>query len=130
MKLSSINKKIIRCLILEDDYYPACELEKFISRRGNGYMIIGRFECSSQLKEHFEKGGKADLIISDVSLADGNVMEVFEKYHISTPVIFVSAQDKDAESGTRFNMVGFITKPVTEESISECINHFEANYIV
>ncbi|MDE6409751.1 MAG: response regulator [Muribaculaceae bacterium] len=100
------NGKRIRCVILEDDYYPAIEVESIVRKSYPEYEILNRFENGAQLADFIQKEN-ADLIISDVILADGSVLDVFREHEIKTPVIFISAQEKHREEGRRFNMIGY-----------------------
>lgn len=115
----------IQCLILEGDYYPSKTIERVVRSRDHAYHIAGIFENKSDLERYVTANPSVDLIISDTRLADGSVMDVFERYDIRTPVIFISDMDQDINRGKMFNMVGFIPKPATEIQLARTMDIFE-----
>lgn len=70
-------------------------------------------ESVAWLKDH----PQPDLILMDIQLADGLSFEIFDRVHVTCPVIFTTAYDEYALKAFKVNSIDYVLKPVDEEGL-------------
>lgn len=106
-------------LVIEDDLSFARILVEMIRRKGHRVVAAGDGESGLQLARHYLPTG----ILLDVMLPGMDGWTVIERLKGDNatrqiPVHFISATD-DAARGRELGAVGFLTKPVSREAITE-----------
>jgi len=71
--------------------------------------------------EYFSTLPQADLIFSDVQLEDGLSFEIFNRFPINIPVIFITGYDQFMMNAFEYNGIDYLLKPVNEEDLRKAI---------
>lgn len=118
-----VNKENIECLILEDEYYTAFEIRRLLCAYNPAYTVAATLESCKEFTEFIDRGQNVDLIVSNINLADGMVLEPLSSMKRPIPVILTCAEyPQDFKMP---NLVGCIYKPVTGELLYKCLETFE-----
>lgn len=120
-----MENKAINWVLLEDEYYTAVELRRVITADFPEYHNIATFERCCEFREFIDSGHKADLIISNVDLADGPVFSVFNKIKIEIPVILTTSYDDTSRNLLPGNIVHILPRPVSIEDLRGALRRFE-----
>lgn len=117
-------KKEISYLILEDEFFCAAALERFIASERPNYHLVGMCDSVQDSKEMLSKSG-IDLIFSDICLCDGLATEAFRATGCSKPVVFVTGYEKMLEETRGLNVVECLLKPLSMVEVGATLEKFE-----
>jgi two-component system LytT family response regulator len=112
----------MRIVIIEDEPLASERLQLLLQQYGGPTQIAALLESVDEAVKWFSSGQPADLILSDIQLADGSAFEIFRKIKISHPVIFTTAFDKYALDAFKLLSIDYLLKPVTLEALSASLN--------
>lgn len=91
----------------------------------NNYNIIVKTTISDS-KEYLINNSKVDLVILDITLPDGNGLELFENTieNLKIPTIFLTAKDEedDIVKGLNVGAEDYITKPFSTKELLARVN--------
>jgi len=114
----------MKILIIEDENLLANELKKTLQRICLDCEILGVIKSVEQGKDWFSKNITADLIISDIQLADGSSFELFKYANTSIPIIFTTAYDDYAIRAFKLNSLDYLLKPIEDEALDAAIKKY------
>ena len=120
---------ITRYILIEDEPFACEEIVRMMTKLRPCYVMVGQAESVEQAVRLIG-GTEADLIISDISLADGLCFEIFEQIETDLPVIFTTAYDEYAIKAFRVNGIDYLLKPVDEDELTRALCKFERNAAV
>ena len=83
-------------LIIEDEMSSAQRLVKMINAILPDAIVINILPSVEASLDWLQNNPQADLIITDIHLADGLSFEIFQHIVVTVPVIFTTAFDKYA----------------------------------
>lgn len=115
----------MKILIIEDEPVSALRLARLLKEIVPDAEIEVPVTSIAECIKYFDEGGKPDLIFSDIRIADGLSFEGLLHAPDSVPVIFTSAYEEYALKAFEANGIGYIMKPVTEQSLAEAMKKFE-----
>ena len=112
-------------LIVEDEQRAANRIERLLNDIDPNHRILAKLES---VKEGIDwlKSNQADLIISDIQLADGMSFEIYETIHPNCPIIFTTAYDHYAIEAFETNGIDYLLKPVEQERLEKALNKLAA----
>lgn len=116
-------KDKIECLILEDEYYTAFEIRRLLYAYDSSFFVPAVLESCTDFKRYIERARKPDLIISDVDLADGSVLNSLRSLTWPIPVILLGTV-KNINAVPFPNLIGWIYKPITGESLYKYLDFY------
>ncbi len=99
-------------LILEDEYPAAERLQRQLLQAAPEAQVLAVLDSVAGALTWLDNNPAPDLILSDIQLADGLSLEVFEQAVVRSPVIFTTAYDAYAIRAFRANSVDYLLKPV------------------
>jgi two-component system, LytTR family, response regulator len=99
-------------LILEDEYPAAERLQRQLLQAAPEARVLAVLDSVAGALQWLDTNPAPDLILSDIQLADGLSLEVFEQAVVRSPVIFTTAYDAYAIQAFRANSVDYLLKPV------------------
>lgn len=117
-----------RYIIIEDEKFAFDELQRMLLILRSDYELAG-WAQSVEEAVSLIRNNRADLIITDIRLADGLCFEAFEQCMTDTPVIFTTAYDEFALKAFKMNSIDYLLKPVDEELLSGALDKFERNQL-
>lgn len=111
-------KRVVeRLLIVEDEPLIAFDNERFLG--DEGYVVVGTFDCVADAVALIESGASIDLVLSDISLADGSGLDVARAARqASINVLFVTG-DCPPEGATLAH--GWLAKPYDQRRLAQAI---------
>jgi len=121
--------KILKCIIVDDEYPSREELKYFINNYSN-IEIIKEFDDSLTALKFIEKN-KVDLIFLDINMPNldgiclGKIINKFEEKPI---IVFITAYKEYAIDAFEIEAVDYILKPYSEERIINAIKRIEKSY--
>lgn len=101
----------MKILLVEDDTALRLALEELLLREG--YQVIKAENAASARKG---LGGEIDLVMLDVTLPDGNGVELCRQWRqegVQTPILFLTAKDEELDIVRGLDAGGndYVTKP-------------------
>ncbi|UYZ63527.1 LytR/AlgR family response regulator transcription factor [Hymenobacter weizhouensis] len=99
-------------LLLEDEYPAAERLQRVLRQAAPDAQVAAVLDSVAGALQWLEQNPAPDLILSDIQLADGLSLEVFEQTVVRSPVIFTTAYDAYAIRAFKANSVDYLLKPV------------------
>lgn len=115
-------RRIVNLLLVEDEPLVAFDSEHFL--RDSGYAIIATVDRVADALGIIGGEQEIDLVLADLSLADGSGMDVARAAHgAGVPVMFVTGSCPD---GGREVAVGCLSKPYAQRDLLAAISAIEA----
>ena len=110
-------------LIIEDQALAADHLEKMLLQVVPDCRILAK---PGSVKEsvNWLMQYTADLIFLDIQLSDGLSFSIFDRVHVSTPVIFTTAYDQYAIQAFQLNSISYLLKPIRKRDLEESLNKY------
>lgn len=99
-------------LLLEDEYPAAERLQRLLRQAAPDAQVLAVLDSVAGALQWLDANPAPDLILSDIQLADGLSLEVFEQTVVRSPVIFTTAYDAYAIRAFKANSVDYLLKPV------------------
>ena len=99
-------------LLLEDEYPAAERLQRLLLQAAPEAQVAAVLDSVASTLQWLATNPAPDLILSDIQLADGLSLEVFEQTVVRSPVIFTTAYDAYAIRAFKANSVDYLLKPV------------------
>ena len=99
-------------LLLEDEYPAAERLQRLLAQAAPEARVLAVLDTVSAALTWLAAHPPPDLILSDIHLADGLSLEIWEQAVVPSPVIFTTAYDAYAIRAFRANSVDYLLKPV------------------
>src|ERR1043165_5966671 len=101
----------MKVVIFEDEMHNAERLTQLLKKADPAIEVIAVLaSVTDGLKWITQPNNKADLIMMDIQLSDGNCFELFKRTQINTPVIFTTAYDNFALQAFKVNSVDYLMK--------------------
>ena len=111
----------MKILIIEDEARAASHLERMLKKVAPRMEVIARIETVRDAVEFLSHNYSAELIFSDVQLADGLCFEIYKQVEVTCPIIFTTAYDHYAMEAFKTNRIDYLLKPIDEESLEKAI---------
>ncbi|GAB2792953.1 DNA-binding LytR/AlgR family response regulator [Hymenobacter luteus] len=99
-------------LLLEDEYPAAERLQRLLRQAAPEAHVLAVLDSVSSAVQWLGPNPAPDLILSDIQLADGLSLDVFDQLVVRSPVIFTTAYDAYAIRAFKANSVDYLLKPV------------------
>lgn len=121
--------KILRCIVVDDEYPSREELKYFIKNYSN-IEVIKEFGDSLAALKFIEKN-RVELIFLDINMPnlDGICLgKIVNKFQEKPIIVFITAYKEYAIEAFEIEAVDYILKPYSEERIINTIKRIEKNY--
>lgn len=116
----------MRILIIEDEPLVARDLENLLRRIEPGAKIETVLSSVESSKKWFADNPPPDLIVSDIQLSDGISFDIFEKIHLTCPIIFTTAYDDYAIRAFKLNSIDYLLKPVDGVELTAALSKYRS----
>lgn len=116
----------MRFVILEDEAPARRLLTKLVSELSPGSEVVAAMDSVEAGREFFGESHEVDVVLSDIRLADGNALTLFESGLVDAPVIFVTAYDTWLEQAFRYLSIDYLLKPVDKEAFRHALAKVES----
>jgi len=121
-----LNKEMhmIKTVIIEDERLIAEEFTRMLMRASAKMEIVGSFSTVKESIDFLSANEAPDLIFSDVQLPDGLSFDIFNKVHVKSPVVYVTAYDNYILNAFESNGIDYLLKPVDQKDIEKTIEKY------
>lgn len=99
-------------LLLEDEYPAAERLQRLLLQAEPTAQVLAVLDTVVGALDWLAAHPAPDLILSDIQLADGLSLEIWEQAVVHSPVIFTTAFDAYAIRAFQANSIAYLLKPV------------------
>ncbi|MET4076302.1 LytTR family DNA-binding domain-containing protein [Hymenobacter sp. UYCo722] len=99
-------------LLLEDEYPAAERLQRLLLQAAPEARVLAVLDTVAGALAWLATHPAPDLILSDIQLADGLSLEIWEQAVVPSPVIFTTAFDAYAIRAFQAHSVAYLLKPV------------------
>jgi two-component system response regulator LytT len=120
-----MNFKII---IIEDENLAVTRIKRMLSELEDTFEIVTEIKSVKEGMEWFEayENKPLDFILSDIQLLDGISFEIFERFSITTPIIFTTAYDEYLLKAFKNYGIEYLLKPFSNKDLSSAIEKFKS----
>ena len=108
-------------IIVEYEKLVAKELSMKIAEIDANLIILAVLPSVKTALKWLGENTEPDMIFADIQLADGVSFEIFEKFQLSCPVIFITSYNEYAIRAFKVNGIDYLLKPVEPEELSKAI---------
>jgi two-component system LytT family response regulator len=112
-------------LIIEDEPLVARDLENLLKRVDHSIQIETILTSVESARNWLMNHAMPDIILSDIQLSDGISFEIFEKLHITCPIIFTTAYDDYAIRAFKLNSIDYLLKPIDGLELAAALNKYK-----
>lgn len=102
----------MQVLLLEDEYPAAERLQRLLHQAAPEARVLAVLDTVAGALAWLAANSAPDLILSDIQLADGLSLEIWEQAVVPSPVIFTTAYDAYAIRAFQANSIAYLLKPV------------------
>ena len=99
-------------LLLEDEYPAAERIQRLLAQAAPEAQVLAVLDTVASALAWLAANPAPRLILSDIHLADGLSLEIWEQAVVPSPVVFTTAFDAYAIRAFRANSVDYLLKPV------------------
>lgn len=111
----------MNAIIIEDEKLVAKELSMKIAEIDADLKILEVLPSVKTAIKWFNENAEPDVVFADIQLADGVSFEIFEKFAISCPIIFITSYNEYAIRAFKVNGIDYLLKPVEPEELEKAI---------
>ena len=99
-------------LLLEDEYPAAERLQRLLAQAAPEAQVLAVLDTVTSALAWLATHPAPTLILSDIHLADGLSLEIWEQAVVPSPVIFTTAFDAYAIRAFQANSIAYLLKPL------------------
>ncbi len=112
---------MLNAIIIEDERHSMELLIQLLADIDNRIRIEAILSSVKEGKDYFTADPPADIIFSDVQLADGHSFEIFKNRNIRVPVIFITGYNEFMMSAFSCNGIDYLLKPINKKDIQQAL---------
>ncbi len=113
-------------LIIEDEPPAVLRLKTLLFEIRPHINILEALASIEEAIFWFNSHPNPDLIIMDISLADGSCFEILSSVKITAPVIFITAYDQFAIDAFQVFSIDYLLKPVSKKALENAILRYDS----
>lgn len=106
---------MIRILLIEDEAPALRKLKRFLEQVEEDVFILAEISTVAEVAEFLKNKPDIDLILSDIELKDGNIMEFYKENTLSVPVIFTTSYNQFLMEAFETSGIEYLLKPFSLE---------------
>lgn len=115
----------MRYAVVENEEYARLSLCRMMEELRPDWKCVFTSESVEDTLTALEDEKMPELMFMDIELDDGNCFNIFEKVHISCPIVFTTAFENFALQAFEVNSVGYLLKPITFEKLAGMLAKIE-----
>lgn len=116
---------MLNAIIIEDERLAMQELVNTLYDVAPDVQIAAKLHSIKDSIEYLSGSHNADIIFSDVQLADGLSFEIFNYTDIKTPIVFITGYDEFIMNAFEYNGIDYLLKPVSKDDLSKAIMKYK-----
>ncbi len=111
----------MNAIIIEDEKLVAKELMFKIAEVEPELKILEVLPSVKTALNWFANNAEPDVVFADIQLADGVSFEIFERFKLTCPIIFITSYNEYAIKAFKVNGIDYLLKPVEPEDLEKAI---------
>jgi two-component system, LytTR family, response regulator LytT len=111
----------MKAIIIEDEKLVARELSIKIAKIDPELKILEVLPSVKTALNWFAENAEPDVVFADIQLADGVSFEIFEKFKLNCPIIFITSYNEFAIRAFKVNGIDYLLKPVEPIELQKAI---------
>ncbi|WP_435354303.1 LytR/AlgR family response regulator transcription factor [Emticicia sp. SJ17W-69] len=111
----------MNAIIIEDEKLVARELSIKIAKIDPDLKVLEILPSVKTAINWFAENAEPDVIFADIQLADGVSFEIFEKFRLNCPIIFITSYNEFAIRAFKVNGIDYLLKPVEPIDLQKAI---------
>lgn len=111
----------MNAIIIEDEKLVARELTIKIAKVDPTLKVLEVLPSVKTAINWFAENAEPDVVFADIQLADGVSFEIFEKYKLNCPIIFITSYNEFAIRAFKVNGIDYLLKPVELKDLEKAI---------
>ncbi|MGC4037263.1 MAG: LytTR family DNA-binding domain-containing protein [Chitinophagaceae bacterium] len=112
---------MLNAIIIEDERLALQELVNTLHEVAPDVQVSATLSSVKQGIEYLSSAPEADIIFSDVQLADGLSFEIFNYTDVEIPVVFITGYDEFIMNAFEYNGIDYLLKPVSKTDLAKAI---------
>jgi DNA-binding LytR/AlgR family response regulator len=112
-------------IIVEDEQLAAQRLLRTLKEIVPDVTVSGIISSVEKAVNYFNQPFDAELIFMDIQLEDGICFEIFERTHLSVPIIFTTAFDQYTLLAFKQNSIDYLLKPINADDLKNAIDKYQ-----
>ena len=116
---------MLNVIIIEDERLALQDLINNLYDVSPDLQVTATLSSVKESIEYLSNSPKADLIFSDVQLADGLSFEIFNYTDVEIPIIFITGYDEFIMNAFEYNGIDYLLKPVSKDDLSKAIMKYK-----
>ncbi|MFL5808821.1 MAG: LytR/AlgR family response regulator transcription factor [Flavisolibacter sp.] len=125
---------MLRAIIIEDEHAALQQFISILKEAEPDVQIVATIASVQEGIRYLSSNPQADIIFSDVQLADGLSFDIFNATRLEIPIIFITGFDHFMMNAFEHNGIDYLLKPIDKADLSKALlkykkleNHF-VNY--
>ncbi|MBA2250207.1 MAG: response regulator transcription factor [Chitinophagaceae bacterium] len=115
---------MISALIIEDEISTQVKLADILKESAFQVHVQAELGSVKDGITYFSENRMADIIFSDIQLADGLSFDIFKNTIITAPVIFMNNYDQYLVEALEFNGIDYLLKPVDKTILAKSLSKY------
>ena len=111
----------MNAIIIEDEKLVARELSIKIAKIDPELKILEILPSVKTALNWFAENAEPDVVFADIQLADGVSFEIFERFQLNCPIIFITSYNEFAIRAFKVNGIDYLLKPVEPTDLQQAI---------
>ncbi len=111
----------MKAIIIEDEKLVARELSIKIAKIDPELKILDILPSVKTALNWFAQNAEPDLVFADIQLSDGVSFEIFEKFQLTCPIVFITSFNEYAIKAFKVNSIDYLLKPVEMKDLENAI---------
>jgi two-component system response regulator LytT len=111
-------------LILEDESAAARRIQKLLAEAAPDAKVVAVLESIADAGQWLGAHTAPDIILSDIHLADGLALQLFQEQRVNVPVIFTTAYDAYTLKAFKLNSVDYLLKPIDVAELKTALDKY------
>lgn len=111
----------MNAVLLEDEKLVAREFALKVAELDGDIQIVETLPSVRTALRWFGEHAEPDVVFADIQLSDGLSFQIFEKFQLSCPIIFVTSYNEFAIQAFKVNGIDYLLKPVDRSELGRAI---------
>lgn len=116
----------MKAIIIEDENLTAKRLESLLHKYDPAIEILAVLPSVEETVAWWEAHTEPDLVFMDIHLEDDLAFKIFERIHLTVPVIFTTAYDEYMIQAFKVNSIDYLLKPVNFEELVQAVEKYKS----
>jgi len=116
---------MLKAIIIEDERLAMQDLVNTLYDVAPDVQVAAKLFSVKESIEYLSGSTDADIIFSDVQLADGLSFEIFNYTDIEIPIVFITGYDEFIMNAFEYNGIDYLLKPVSKDDLSKAIMKYK-----